>query len=171
MTTSTSNPLGTVTHDGATVVLTYDRPLAHPPERVWRALTESEHLHDWFPADIVGERAKGAHVTLPFWPEADQQPEDTPTLEGEILEWDPPRTFAFMWDSERIHFELTPTDEGTRLVTTVHVVDPAERGWPSNAAGYHMCLDALAASLDGRRIEIFEQVGIPELEAAYTERC
>lgn len=66
-----------------------------------RALTESEHLHDWFPAHVVGERAKGARVTLTSWPEADQQPQDTPTLQGEILEWDPPHTFAFMWDSER----------------------------------------------------------------------
>lgn len=56
---------------------------------------------DWFPTHVVGERAKGARVTLPSWPEADQQPQDTPTLQGEILEWDPPRAFAVMWDSER----------------------------------------------------------------------
>lgn len=179
MTTSPTHPLGTVSRDGDAVVLTYDRRLPHAPEKVWRAITESEHLHAWFPVDIIGERAAGASITLPFWPEATEQvgeqieaagvPLEDPTLTGEILEWDPPRTFAFTWDSERIRFDLSPTDDGTRLVAVVHVTVPAERGWQSNAAGYHACLDALEASLEGRRIHIFDQVGIPELEAAYSE--
>ena len=180
MTTTPSTPLGEVTRDGDAVVLTYERTLSHSPDKVWRAITESEHLHAWFPVDIIGERVVGASITLPFWPEAVEQvgdeiesagvPLDDPTLSGEILAWNPPHSFAFTWDSERIRFDLSPTPDGTRLVTVVHVIDPAQRGWPSNAAGYHACLDALEASLDGRRIDIFEQAGIPQLEATYSER-
>ena len=28
---------------------------SHPPEKVWRALTEPEHLAHWFPTTIEGE--------------------------------------------------------------------------------------------------------------------
>src|SRR5699024_901231 len=56
MTTLPSTPLGEVARDGDAVVLTYDRDLAHPPDRVWRAIAESDHLRAWLPVDIVGER-------------------------------------------------------------------------------------------------------------------
>jgi len=36
--------------------LHFTRRLPHPPEKVWRALTEPEHLKEWFPNDIEGER-------------------------------------------------------------------------------------------------------------------
>lgn len=176
MTALPNTPLGEVTREGESVVLTYDRSLAHPQDKVWRALTESEHLHHWFPADIVGERRAGASIVLPFWPEAsgNAESESEGSAEahffGEILTWDPPHRFEFTWDTERIAFDLSPTDDGTRLVTTVHVFVPAERGWPSNAAGYHACLDALEACLEGRRVNIFEQASIPALEPVYAER-
>lgn len=178
--TDASGPLGSVTREGETVVLTYERELSHPPEKVWRAITESEHLREWFPVDIIGERATGAPLRLTFWPEALEQAgeeieaagmdREDPTLLGEVLTWEPPRVFEFTWDTERLHFGLTPSESGTTLRVVIRTTEPAPRGYASTAAGYHMCLDALGASLDGRRIEIFEQVGIPELEAAYTER-
>src|SRR6202044_3738122 len=34
--------------------LRFRRQLPHPPERVWRAITEPEHLQAWFPQRIVG---------------------------------------------------------------------------------------------------------------------
>ncbi|UMG93452.1 SRPBCC domain-containing protein [Nocardioides sp. TF02-7] len=57
MTTETPNAAdrtGVLLRDGDRVGLRFERRLAHPPEKVWRALTESEHLRHWFPADIVG---------------------------------------------------------------------------------------------------------------------
>ena len=42
--------------------LRFERRLPHPPEKVWRALTEPHHLEAWFPAAIEGERAAGARV-------------------------------------------------------------------------------------------------------------
>src|SRR5438105_10315698 len=41
-------------------LLRFVRRLPHPPEKVWRALTEPEHVAAWFPADIEGERRSGA---------------------------------------------------------------------------------------------------------------
>ena len=40
--------------------LRFTRKLPHPPEKVWRALTEPKHLAAWFPTDVEGERAPGA---------------------------------------------------------------------------------------------------------------
>ncbi len=33
----------------------FSRRLPHPPEKVWRALTEAEHLAAWFPTTVEGE--------------------------------------------------------------------------------------------------------------------
>ncbi|MEA2587510.1 MAG: hypothetical protein QOH66_437, partial [Actinomycetota bacterium] len=35
--------------------LRFERHLAHPVEKVWRALTEPEQLRSWFPHRIVGD--------------------------------------------------------------------------------------------------------------------
>ena len=41
-----------------------ERPLAHPAEKVWRALTERKHLEHWFPGAFDGEIAPGATLTF-----------------------------------------------------------------------------------------------------------
>lgn len=174
-----SGPLGSVTREGETVILTYERELAHRPEKVWRAITESEHLRHWFPVDIVGERAVGAPLRLTFWPEALEQAgeeieaagmdREDPTLLGEVLTWEPPHVFEFTWDSERLHFDLTPSEAGTTLRVVIRSVDPGPRGYASTAAGYHMCLDALAASLDDEPTNFYDEGSGERLESAYAE--
>src|SRR6266567_4346167 len=52
--------LGTLTRQGDQWTLTFTRRLAHPREKVWRAVTEPEHLAVWYPQEIVGERKAGA---------------------------------------------------------------------------------------------------------------
>jgi uncharacterized protein YndB with AHSA1/START domain len=49
---------GLVLEDGP--VLRLERRLAHPVERVWRALTEPGELEHWFPGDLDVTRARGA---------------------------------------------------------------------------------------------------------------
>ena len=176
--TTASGPLGSVTRDGEVVVLTYERDLTHPPEKVWRAITESEHLRDWFPVDIIGERAVGATLRLTFWPEALAQAgeeieaagmdRDDPTLLGEVLTWEPPRVFEFTWDSERLRFDLEPTETGTTLRVAIRTPAPAPRGYARTAAGYHMCFDALAAALDGEPTNFYDSTSAARLEEAYS---
>src|ERR1700746_846861 len=52
--------LGTLTRQGDRWMLTFTRRLAHPREKVGRAVTEPEHLAAWYPQEIVGERRAGA---------------------------------------------------------------------------------------------------------------
>ena len=46
--------LGVLTQAGDDVVLTFTRRFDHPAEKVWRAVTEEEHLATWFPQKIKG---------------------------------------------------------------------------------------------------------------------
>jgi len=173
----TQTPLGTIRRDGEVVVLSYERDLAHPPEKVWRAITESEHLHAWFPADIVGERAAGAELRFVFWPEtvaaageeieAVGVPVEDPQLPGRMLTWEPPRLLELTWDTEHLRFDLEPIATGTLLRLTIRASEPGPRGYESTAAGYHTCLDTLTAHLDGAAASLFDEQRTAALEEEY----
>ena len=146
----TVDQLATVLQDGDRVGLRYHRALPHPPEKVWRAITESDHLQHWLPCDIVGERHSGADVKLPFWPDhVETYDIDEPVLTGRILTWEPTSVFEWTWGGDVLRFELTPRDGRTDLTFTTWFAD-ADRGVVAGAGGgYHVCLDHLALLLDG----------------------
>jgi uncharacterized protein YndB with AHSA1/START domain len=144
-------------------VLRFERRLVHPPEKVWRALTEPEQLRQWFPTDIEGERRPGAKIRFVFRedaPTAAELPEllehDPLDLDGEFTEFDPPRLLAYTWGDENLCWELDPIEEGCRLAFT-HTFDERSGiphpGGPRkkaarDASGWEICLARLAAILD-----------------------
>jgi uncharacterized protein YndB with AHSA1/START domain len=135
-------PHGTLEHgaDGRWQ-LRFTRSLRHPPDKVWRALTEPEHLAAWFPTTIEGQRQAGAHLTFAF-PEG-----QAPSFEGEYLVYDPPRVLELRWGNDMLRFELQPSEAGTQL-TVLDTFDEQGRA-ARDGAGWHVCLDGLAAHLDG----------------------
>lgn len=175
----TTDRMGTIERDDDQVVLRFERQLDHAPERVWRALTESEQLRRWFPADIEGERREGADLVFRFWPETRDAVEakgddrslqivdENPSLPGALVVWQPFETLELRWDTERLRYELTPEGEGTRLVLTVWPDEtvPAHRV----ASGYHACLDALAELLDTGAATAPAARETTGLEAAYLD--
>ena len=159
--------LGEILHDGDTVGLRYERHLSHPPERVWRAITESDQLRHWLPVDIVGARRVGAEGRAAFWPDVVAKYHiDQPELPARILAWDPPRTFSWMWDRDTLIFELHPTNNGTRLVFTTWVVDTTA-GVDKTAAGYHVCLDQLVQLIETDMAQPFIDADPTALEELY----
>jgi uncharacterized protein YndB with AHSA1/START domain len=123
--------------------LRFTRSLPHPQDKVWRAVTEPEHLAHWFPTTIEGERAPGARLTFSF-PEGKMPP-----MEGEMLAWEPPSLMEFRWGTDIVRLELRPIGEGT-VLTLLDTVD--EHGKAArDAAGWHVCLDSLTAHLSGRQ--------------------
>ncbi len=122
--------------------LVFTRRVAHPVEKVWRAITEQAHLEAWFPTKIHGERAEGATLRFSFPGEGDDA-----AIGGEVLVWDPPRTFAFRWGEDELRMDLEATRDGT-VLTLTHTIDDKGRA-VRDAAGWHTCLDLLAAALDG----------------------
>ncbi|HEU4326360.1 MAG TPA: SRPBCC family protein [Roseiflexaceae bacterium] len=124
--------------------LRFERRLPHPPEKVWRAITEPAHLAAWFPAAVQLELRLGAEVRFDFGDGSG------PTPDGVITALDPPRAFGFSWGSDLLFFELHADGAGCRLVFT-HTFDD-RAGAASFASGWQVCLDALEAMLDGRPI-------------------
>jgi uncharacterized protein YndB with AHSA1/START domain len=141
------DPLGTPLRSGERAGIRFERDLAHAPEKVWRAITESEHLRHWLPCDIVGERTAGAVVRLVFWPDhVERYAIDEPALPGAVRVWEPPRVFEWTWDTDVLRFELRPTDTGTHLTFTTWLGEA--EGLGQTAAGYHVCLEQLRHLLD-----------------------
>ena len=122
--------------------LTFERRLAHPPERVWRAITEPEHLAAWFPAAIEGEWEAGAALRFVM-------PQDeAPDTEGEMLVYDPPRALEYRWGEETLRFDLRPDGDGC-VLTFVNALDELGQA-ARDAAGWHVCLDLLGCHLAGQ---------------------
>ena len=165
-----THPLGEIVrHGDSTTSLRFERELARPRERVWRALTESGQLRHWMPCDIVGPREAGAEVTAPFWDDviAKYSIEDT-VLTGRIVTWDPSNTFAWEWDNELLTFRLEPNPAGTRLTLTIDLGDKGPEVHQV-AAGYHICLDQPCALVDTDHPPPFIEADPSRYEVAYAE--
>jgi uncharacterized protein YndB with AHSA1/START domain len=99
--------------------LRFTRTLPHPLEKVWRAITEPEHLAHWFPSTIEGERTAGAHLRFSF-------PQDLVTpIDGEMLAYQPPSLLEFRWGADILRLELREAGDGT-VLTLLDTLD--ERG-------------------------------------------
>jgi uncharacterized protein YndB with AHSA1/START domain len=131
--------LGELERQGDAVLLRFRRRFAHPPEKVWRALVEPEHLAAWFPTTIDGERAVGARLRF-------RHPEDMfEPFDGEMLAFEPPSLLEFEWGPDVLRFELQADGDGTLLLftDTLEELGKAAR----DGAGWHECLDRLAYEL------------------------
>jgi uncharacterized protein YndB with AHSA1/START domain len=135
-------------------VLRFERRLAHRPEKVWRAITDPAELAHWFPARIETELRAGAPIRFVF--EHGPDPvvageADRELYRGEVLEVDPPRLFVYRWGRDVLRWEVVPDGQGSRLLFTQILDDRLAAA--RNAAGWDVCLEALAARLDGRPAE------------------
>jgi uncharacterized protein YndB with AHSA1/START domain len=85
MTSITGQDFGQLIRRDGRLMIGFTRRLPHSPEKVWRALTEPDHLAAWFPTTIEGERAAGARLHFAFR-EMEAEPFD-----GEMLAQRPAR--------------------------------------------------------------------------------
>ena len=137
-----ADDLGELERADGELRLRFVRRLPHAPEKVFRALTEPEHLREWFPTDIVGERRTGAPLKFEF------REGEGPAIEGTLLTYDPPHVVEYQWgNDETLRFEVAADGDGTRLtfVNTFTELGKAAR----DAAGWHTCLDLLGLHLAG----------------------
>ncbi|TCK24316.1 SRPBCC family protein [Pseudonocardia endophytica] len=116
------------------------RRLPHPPERVWAAVTDPSEMRHWFPSAVTIDPRPGGEMTFADDP-------NTPPSSGTVLEYDPPRRCAFTWGDDEVHIDVEPTDGGS-VLTLTNVLDARDAA-SRNAAGWVVCLDELAGSLDG----------------------
>lgn len=131
--------------DGDNWTLVVRRELRHPPEKVWRAITEPAHLREWAPFDA--DRSLGAvgAVKLSTVGAPAQQASETQVKRAEA-----PRLLEYTWGDNDMRWELEPLDDGGTRLTLWHSID---RNFISmGAAGWHICLDVMDRFLAGQRI-------------------
>lgn len=121
------------------------RELRHPPEKVWKAITEPEHLREWAPFD--SDRSLGAVGAVRL---STVGAPASQTSETQIKRADAPRLLEYTWGDNDMRWELEPLDSGGTRLTLWHNID---RGFISmGAAGWHICLDVLDRALAGQPI-------------------
>ncbi|MFD0416950.1 SRPBCC family protein [Streptomyces sp. NPDC127108] len=166
--------------------LRMERRLAHAPAKVWAALTRPEQLAHWFPSEVRVELVPGGAVEFVFPGEgegpgepggsggtrdASDAGEAEPGMTGVVTDVDEPRLFAFTWGEDHLRWEIAPDPEtGGSLLTLVHTFDD-RFGAPSFGAGWHLCVSALGARLDGDAPgPALDTVDKGELHEAYLEQ-
>lgn len=132
---------GTLNSENGRFVLRFERRLFHPPEKVWRALTDPAELRHWFPQDVEADLRPGGKMRFEF------RAAEAPSFDGEVCEVDPPRLLVYLWGADLLRWELVPEGDGCRLIFTDTIDEQGKAA--RDGAGWHVCLEALAARLDG----------------------
>src|SRR3977135_861514 len=90
-----------VLKDGEKVTLFLGRDLPHPPAKVWKALTDPEHLREWAPFD--SDRDLGTVGTAKLSTVGTPAPY---VSETRVKRADAPRVLEFSWGEQEIRWEL-----------------------------------------------------------------
>ncbi|MDB5364274.1 MAG: hypothetical protein JWM77_201 [Rhodospirillales bacterium] len=98
--------------DTETRSVVMEREMKHPPEKVWRALTQGPLIEAWLMANdfapVVGHKFTFRAKPMPQW---------NGIIDGEVLEVEPNQHLAYRWDSLGVEtvvtWTLTRTANGT----------------------------------------------------------
>jgi len=98
----------------ATRTLVIERVFPHPPEKLWRALTESPLIAQWLMNNdfepAVGRRFKFRRDPVPNW---------DGVIDCEVLVVEPLKQLSYSWTTlgleSLVRFTLTPAQGGTHL--------------------------------------------------------
>jgi uncharacterized protein YndB with AHSA1/START domain len=123
-------------------VLRFERLLSHPRERVWGALTERGQLEAWHPTPFLLEPSPGGTITFLAAPGVPEMGE------GRVLECEEPSLLVHTWGEDELRWTLEQREEGC-LLTLEHSFDDRLKA-ARDGAGWHICLIALDAVVDGR---------------------
>ena len=111
-----------------------ERELPHPPEKVWRALTQPELIEEWLMKNDNFGSTPGSQFTLSG---------DWGSVNCEVLECDPEKTLSYSWVGMGIEtvvtWTLVPSATGTHLrmeqsgfrVDQERACQGAKHGWES----------------------------------------
>lgn len=117
-------------------VLVMRRSFRHPPERLWRMLTEPIELARWSPGVPDRPLTSTGPATCRENPGGE-------AFDAEVLVADAPRELVHRWGDHLLSWIITPDEEGATLELR-HTFDHGEHA-SKYAAGWQVCLGRLAA--------------------------
>ena len=146
-----------MTQDAAARSLVVERTMPHPPEKVWRALTQAPLVAEWLMQNdfqpVVGHRFNFRATPIPnMW---------NGVTDCEVLLIEPLRRLAYSWSASgeeaadglktTVTWTLTPTQDGTHVRMEQSGFRPQDEGgyqamgggWPRILGG----LDRVAGEL------------------------
>jgi uncharacterized protein YndB with AHSA1/START domain len=114
--------------------LVIEREMPHPPEKIWRALTQGPLIEEWLMKNdfqpVVGHRFNFRATPLPNW---------DGIIGSEVRVIEPNSRLSYSWDSMGLKtvvtWTLTPTEGGTH-VRMEHSGFPSEQGAYYKGANY-----------------------------------
>ena len=103
-----------MTETATTHTLVIEREMPHPPQKIWRALTEGPLIEEWLLKNdfqpVVGHRFQFRRAPMANW---------NGVIECEVLEVEPTSRLSYGWGSLGLEtvvaWTLTPTVGGTLL--------------------------------------------------------
>lgn len=136
------------TEAGQNESLSFEFDLPHPPEKVWRALTDPALLTEWLLPIVDLELEPGAEFTF----QAPPQPGWDGTVNCRYLEIEDRRKLSWTWvvgDIDTVvTFTLTPTGSGTLLSLIQSGFEPHQKqNWGGARYGWRMMGDRLVELL------------------------
>lgn len=128
-----------------------EREVAHPPEKIWRALTQPHLIAEWLMKTDF-KPVEGQKFTLRNEP----KPNVNVVVDCEVLTVEPNRTLSYTWDAfgleSVVTFTLEPTPKGTiiRMEQTGFRPDQelAYKGAKAAWKQFMVALENTVASLD-----------------------
>ena len=127
-----------------TLTVALERDFAHPPEKIWRALTQPHLLQEWL-------------MKTDFKPQMDQRftfSGDWGSVECRVLVIEADRTLSYSWDAmgleSTVTWTLTPSAKGTLLRMEQAGFKPdQQQAYQGAQYGWQKFLGLLEQLLDG----------------------
>jgi uncharacterized protein YndB with AHSA1/START domain len=137
---------GTYSETSEGVVLSFERRMDRPIEKIWAVLTVPERIADWMGEAEIDLRVGGRfHLR---WHDSKGE------MNGVVVAYDPPRLFEYSWDegdgvTSRVRWSLEPDGDGCRLALT-HTFPRIDGGKLLGVAGgWEDFLDVIPRVADG----------------------
>jgi uncharacterized protein YndB with AHSA1/START domain len=152
-------PTGAVVMEGEKATLVFRRRLPHPPEAVWKALTDPSELSNWYMTTAVIDGREGGSVDFIAGPSRLH-------VTGRILTWKPPTVFEHEWkvaprvelqsgEDGIIRWELRRDESGTILHLEHRSLNrQTALGF---APGTHAFIDRLEAQLNQNHLPNWQE--------------
>jgi uncharacterized protein YndB with AHSA1/START domain len=120
-----------------------EREIAHPPEKIWRALTQPHLIEEWLMKNdfkpVTGHR---------FNLRKDPRPDVSIIVDCQVTAIEPNRTLSYTWEAYGLEsvvtWTLTPTPTGTSLRMEQSGFRPdQEQAYRGARSGWHQYFAAL----------------------------